>query len=72
MKGKRPRIVTTREETRRRWQHAEPEEMRKLLDGRLEPKSARALQRHLAGCLKCTLVAGRLAGMRDPGLERFE
>jgi len=71
-KTERFRLVTTTEEVRRRWHHADPEEIRKLLAGALGPQRARAVQRHLHGCLKCTLVAGRLAGMRDPGPERLE
>jgi len=72
MKGKRYRLGSTTEETRRRWHHADPEEIRKLLAGTLGPQRARAVQRHLHDCLKCTLQAGRLVGLQDAAVEGFE
>jgi len=46
MKGKKLRIVITREATCRRWSHADPEEMEELLEERLETRKAIALRRH--------------------------
>ena len=70
MKGKRLRQVTAMETTRRLRKHPEPEDMSKLLAGGLEPKSARALRRHLRSCLGCALLAGRLAAIQGTDLER--
>ena len=69
MKGKSFHLVTTTETARRLRQHADPEDMRKLLAGALEPKSATALRRHLRCCLDCALLAGRLAAIQGTDLE---
>jgi hypothetical protein len=70
MKGKSFRLATTKETARRPRKHADPEDMRKLLAGALEPKSARALRRHLRSCIDCALLAGRLAAIQGTDLER--
>lgn len=70
MKGKGFHQVATTKTVRRRWRHADPEDMRKLLDGALEPRSATALRRHLGSCLDCALLAGRLAAIQDTDLKR--
>jgi anti-sigma factor RsiW len=69
MKRKRVHLVGTTKKASRRWSHADPEDMRKLLDGDLEPKSATALRRHLRDCLDCALLAGRLAAIQGTDLE---
>jgi hypothetical protein len=70
MKGKNYRLVGTVKEERRRRRHPDPEDMRKLLAGGLEAKSAKALRRHLRDCLDCALLAGRLAAIQGTDLER--
>src|SRR5262245_53430776 len=70
MKGKKIRLVTTTKTTRRRWSHADPDEMRKLLEDALTPRQATALRRHLRSCLDCALLAGRLAAIQGVDLER--
>lgn len=70
MKGKNYRLVGTVKEERRRRHHPDPEDMRKLLAGGLEAKSATALRRHLRSCLDCALLAGRLAAVQGIDLER--
>jgi hypothetical protein len=72
MKGRTLRTVTTMKETRRRWSHPEPADMRKLLEGGLEPRSADGLRRHLRCCLRCTLLAGKVAAAEGSGVEVFE
>jgi hypothetical protein len=69
MKGRSFHLVTTMESVRRRRRHADPEDMRKLLAGLLEPKSATALRRHLRSCFDCALLAGRLAAIQGTDLE---
>ena len=69
MKGKSFHTVATTATVRRPWSHADPADMRKLLDGKLEPKSATALRRHLRSCLDCALLAGRLAAIQGTDLE---
>jgi hypothetical protein len=71
MKGKKIRLVTGTTTARRRWHHADPEDMRKLLKGALEPRQAKALRRHLRDCLDCALLAGRLAAIQGADLERI-
>jgi len=70
MKGKKIRLATTTETIRRRWHHADPDDMRKLLRNGLEPRQATALRRHLRTCLDCALLAGRLAAIQGADLER--
>ena len=70
MKGKSFHTVATTATIRQRWHHPDPADMGKLLDGKLEPKSARALRRHLRSCLDCALLAGRLAAIQGVDLER--
>ena len=70
MKGKRLRIATTTETDRRRWHHADPADMRRLLEDALEPRQAKALRRHLRSCLDCALLAGRLAAIQGMDLEK--
>lgn len=70
MKGKSFHLATTTKSIRRRWRHADPEDMRKLLEGELEAKSAVALRRHLRSCLECALLAGRVAAVQGIDLER--
>lgn len=70
MKGKSFHLVATTKTVRQRRSHADPEDMRRLLDGALEPKSATALRRHLRSCLDCALLAGRLAAIQGTDLER--
>ncbi len=69
MKGKGFHLVATTKTARRRWSHADPEDMRKLLADGLEAKSATALRRHLRDCLDCALLAGRLAAIQGTDLE---
>lgn len=69
MKGKKIRLATTTETVRRRWHHADPADMRKLLQNGLEPGQAKALRRHLRDCLDCALLAGRLAAIQGTELE---
>lgn len=69
MKGKSCHLVTTTQVVRRRRSHADPEDMRKLLAGALEPRSATALRRHLRSCLDCVLLAGRVAAIQGTDLE---
>ncbi|HEX5715098.1 MAG TPA: hypothetical protein VF179_02995 [Thermoanaerobaculia bacterium] len=61
--------MSTTETARRLRRHADPEDMRKLLEGALEAKSATALRRHLRSCLECALLAGRLAAIQGTDLE---
>jgi len=68
MKGKSFHLVSTTETARRLRRHADPEEMRKLLAGTLEARSAAALRRHLRNCLDCALLAGRLAAIQGTDL----
>lgn len=70
MKGKSFHLVGTTETARRRRRHADPEDMKRLLAGGLEPKDAKALRRHLRSCLDCALLAGRLAAIQGVDLER--
>ena len=70
MKGKRLRLATTTETVRRRWSHADPDDMRQLLEDALAPGQAKALRRHLRSCLDCALLAGRLAAVQGIDLER--
>jgi hypothetical protein len=70
MKGKSFHLVGTTKAVRRRWDHPDPEDLRKLLAGSLEPKSATALRRHLRSCLDCALLAGRLAAIQGTDLEK--
>lgn len=69
MKGKKIRLATTTETIRRRWSHADPDDMRKLLEDALAPGQAKALRRHLRDCLDCALLAGRLAAIQGTDLE---
>lgn len=69
MKGKKIRLATTTEIIRRRWHHADPDDMRKLLEDALEPRQAKALRRHLRDCLDCALLAGRVAAIQGTDLE---
>lgn len=70
MKGKKFRNATTTAAVRRSWNHADPDDMRKLLKDALEPRQAKALRRHLRSCLDCALLAGRLAAVQGIDLER--
>lgn len=70
MKGKSYRLVETVKEEHRRTRHPDLEDMRKLLAGGLEAKSATALRRHLRSCLDCALLAGRVAAVQGTDLER--
>lgn len=70
MKGKNFRLATTTETVRRRRNHADPDDMRKLLKDALEPRQAKALRRHLRSCLDCALLAGRVAAVQGTDLER--
>lgn len=70
MKGKNYRLVGAVKEERRRRRHPDPEDMRRLLAGALEPRSATALRRHLRDCLDCALLAGRLAAIQGTDLEK--
>jgi hypothetical protein len=69
MKGKQFRNATTTETVRRRRSHADPDDMRKLLEDALAPGQAKALRRHLRDCLDCALLAGRLAAIQGTDLE---
>jgi hypothetical protein len=69
MKGKNFRNATTHETVRRRRNHADPYDMRRLLQDALEPRQAKALRRHLRSCLDCALLAGRLAAIQGTNLE---
>ena len=70
MKRKGFHTVVTHEETRRRWSHPDPADMKRLVAGDLEPKRASALRRHLRCCVGCSLLAGRVAAVE--GAEGFE
>ena len=70
MKGKRFRNASTTKAVHRRWNHADPDDMRKLLEDALEPRQAKAVRRHLRSCLDCALLAGRLAAIQGVDLER--
>jgi hypothetical protein len=70
MKGKNYRLVGMVKEERRRRRHPDPDDMRRLLAGALEPRSATVLRRHLRDCLDCALLAGRLAAIQGADLER--
>lgn len=72
MKGRNLRLVATTATARRRWQHLDPVEIEALVEGSLDAESAKALRRHLAGCLNCSLLVGRLAGAKGIDLERLE
>ena len=69
MRGKSFHLVATTKTVRRRRSHADPEDMRRLLDGDLEPRRAKAVRRHLRDCLDCALLAGRLAAIQGTDLE---
>ena len=69
MKRKGFHLVGTTKTVRRRRDHPEPEDLRKLLADGLEPRSATALRRHLRDCLDCALLAGRLAAIQGTDLE---
>lgn len=69
MKGKSFHLAGTTKTGSRRWNHPDPEDMRKLLAGGLDAKSARALRRHLRNCLDCALLAGRVAAVQGTDLE---
>lgn len=69
MKGKTLRTVVTTREVRRRWHHPDPEDLKRLAAGELETKRAGALQAHLRGCLRCSLLAGRAEARQEVGAE---
>lgn len=69
MKGKSFHLAGTTKESSLRWNHPDPEDMRKLLECRLDAKSARALRRHLRSSLDCALLAGRVAAIQGTDLE---
>ena len=69
MKGRMLRTATTMETIRRRRNHADPDDMRRLLQDALTPGRAKALRRHLRSCLDCALLAGRLAAIQGTDLE---